>query len=79
MTGLFTTVVSMNVLAYIFSDASLNNIKRTYFLVTFNNSEKSCLKVPNCGGPAASLQYTVSLVHWVNCLLPAYGGQQFMS
>ncbi len=27
-----------------------------------------------CGGPAASLQYTVSLVHWVNRLIPAWGG-----
>jgi hypothetical protein len=27
------------------------------------------------GGPAASLQYTVSLVQWVNCLLLALGGR----
>jgi hypothetical protein len=31
-----------------------------------------------CGGPAASLQYKVLLVQWVNsCFLP--GGQRFMS
>jgi hypothetical protein len=30
-------------------------------------------------GPAISLQYTVSLVQWVNCLLLVMGGQRFMS
>ncbi len=27
----------------------------------------------NCGGPAITLQYTVSLVQWVNRLLPVWG------
>ncbi len=40
----------MNVLAYIFSDASLNNIKHSYFLGRFYNSAQSCFKVPNSGG-----------------------------
>jgi hypothetical protein len=32
------------------------------------------VKTTLCGGPAASLQYTVSLVNWVNRLLPTQGG-----
>jgi hypothetical protein len=52
----------------------LNSIPR-YFLVFI---QKAC-NVPfdsyseNCGGPAISLHNTVSLVQWVNRLLPAQG------